>query len=400
MRGTIRKRTYKSGTIKWRVRLMVPVGEKGRKKRISKTFDTKREAEQYRTEINHQIDRGTFFTPSNIALSDFLDRWERDYAESNLSPTTLTRYRQLIETRINPALGHLPISGISIQTIQDFYYEQRTNGKINGKGGLSPNTVRQLHYLLRGAFERAVEWRLLENNPFRRVSPPKKQSQKTSIQYLDTHQVIEFLKTAAEYGTYYPLYHLAVLTGLRRSEILGLRWKDIDFIQRQANIKQALVYGEDREPITKAPKTNGSTRTVALTHEVTRLLKKWKKMQEDKRRNMGSVWENPEYVVTNETGGFIYPSNIIRNFKKMLEGAELPEIRFQDLRHTHATLMLKQGEHPKIVKERLGHDSVSTTLDTYSHVLPNLQEEAAQRLEDTLVEGLKVDPSIKGITEE
>lgn len=394
MRGTIRKRTYESGATKWRVRLLVPVGEEGEKERISKTFDTKREAEQYRTEINHQIDRGTFFKPSTMPLSKFLERWERDYAESNLSPTTLARYRQLIKSRINPKLGHLPISGISIPTIQDFYHDQLENGMIKGEGGLSPNTVRQIHYLLRGAFERAVEWRLVEDNPFQRISPPKQQSNENTVQYLDTDEAVKFLKTAAERGTYYPLYHLAVLMGLRRSEILGLRWEDLDFDTRQANIQQALVYGEGQEPITKPPKTDGSSRTVALTREVIRLLQEWKTTQAEKRMTIGPAWENPDYVVTNNVGGFIGPSNIIRDFKQLLDQADLPDIRFQDLRHTHATLMLKQGEHPKVVSERLGHDSITMTLDTYSHVLPSLQEEAAQRLEDSLIEGLQVEPSI------
>lgn len=174
------------------------------------------------------------------------------------------------------------------------------------------------------------------------------------------------------------------MTGMRRGELLGLRWRDVDLENCQASIRQSYTALHDGSMHLDNTKTKGSERTVALPNSVVVALKKHKASQATHQLKLGSTYKDHDLVFASETDTPINASNLHRHFKSTLETAELPNTRFHDLRHTHATLMLQEGVHPKIVSERLGHSSIQITLDTYSHVLPNLQSEAADKLNKAL----------------
>lgn len=388
MRGSVSKVERKSGT-KWQARVDLPRGPDDERRRQSRTFDTKREAERWLTEINHEINQGGYIEPADTPFRLFLDDWLEDYAKGNVKPSTYDRYSGTIERHLKPALGDTPLKDITPMALQRFYTEKLDGGRLDGQdGGLSPTTVRQFHNLLHKVFETARKWGLVKNNPAKAADPPKRAE--TEMQYLTPDQARAFIEACEEPGQRYgDLFKLAVLTGLRRGELLGLRWQDLDLQNNVASIRQTLVRSTEGNLRFQTPKSSTGERTVALTHRVIHTLQQHRERQQEKREEVGSGWQGEDHdlVFTNAVGAPVDPSNLRRTYDKVLEENDLPMIRFHDLRHTHATLMLRNGEHPKVVSERLGHSRVQITLDRYSHVLPNMQDEAAQDLEDFLYEG-------------
>jgi integrase len=183
----------------------------------------------------------------------------------------------------------------------------------------------------------------------------------------------------------YIAFLLAVTTGLRRGEVLGLRWKDIDVDSKKASIRKNLV-AIDNRPVLQDPKTKGSYRSVTFPAMTIEELKNHQKVQHQEKLLAGEAYQDNDLIVATSIGTPIGPRNLLRSFYRILEKGNLPKMRFHDLRHTHATLMLQQGEHPKIVSERLGHANTRITMDTYSHVLPNMQQEAVDRFEKMLLD--------------
>lgn len=387
MRGSTTKVERKNGH-KWQARVDLPRGPDDQRRQKTRTFDTKTEADRWLNKINHEINQGGFVEPSDTPFRLFAEDFLTDYAANNVKPTTYDRYEWSIEKHFNPAFGDTPLKDLTARAIQRFYTEKLNDGRLDGQdGGLSPTTVRQFHNLLHKIFETARKWGLVKHNPVKATDPPKPET--SEMQYLDPDQTRTFIEACEGTDRYGDLCKMAVLTGLRRGELLGLRWKDVDMQNQVASIRQNLVRRPSGELVFQSPKSSDGERTVALTHRVIHTLQKHRKDQEAKREEVGSAWKGQEHdlVFTNKVGGPVDPSGLRTAFNNLLDAADLPQIRFHDLRHTHATLMLRNGEHPKVVSERLGHSRIQITLDRYSHVLPNMQGEAAQKLEDSLFEG-------------
>ena len=270
--------------------------------------------------------------------------------------------------------------------LQSFYRSKLQSGRKDGKeGGLAPASVKQMHAILHRALKTAVQLKVITNNPANAAEAPEPSARKNEMRFLTIEQVRQLLKHAGETSTYYPIYQLAIFTGLRRGELLALRWSDVNLDNRTASIRQTLTETYDGDLIKQPPKTRSGIRTVALSHEVIKLLRSHRVQQTERRLKLGAARADENLIVTTNVGGYVNPSNLHRHFKKLLKRAQLPQVRFHDLRHTHATLMLQQGEHPKVVSERLGHNNIQITLDTYSHALPNIQKEAADRLDETIL---------------
>ena len=382
VRGSIVKRYKGSYTIVLNLGIDPTNGK--RKQQWLSVKGTKKEAEKRLSELLHQLDTGTFMRPSKTTLAEYLERWLKDYAWPNLSPRTAEGYEHIIRRHLIPALGNMTLTQLKPEHFQRYYSEKLTAGRCDGKGGLSPKTVRHHHVTLHDALQSAVKLGLLSRNPADAVSPPR--AQRSEMHTWDEDDIHRFLDAAKD-TPYYALFYTALYTGMRRSELLALRWQDVDFILSQIYISRSLHHLRDGKIVFRAPKTAKGRRTVALPPSATLLLKEEWERQKLERAMLGIGLSDDDLVFSHLDGKALLPDTVTHAWIKLVRRTGLKSIRLHDARHSHASLMLKQGVHPKIVQERLGHTSIQITLDTYSHVAPGLQEAAAIRFD----EGLKIE---------
>jgi integrase len=263
------------------------------------------------------------------------------------------------------------ITGLTPQQLQRLYAERL-------KAGLSPTTVHHLHAVLHKALDQAVRWNLVSRNVGDLVDPPR--IARHEMATLSPEQARALL-AAADGNRLEALYVLALTTGLREGELLGLKWKNIDFDGSALEVRGSLQRVQAGLVVAE-PKTPKSRRRVGLTSAALTALRRHKVVQAAERLRLGSAWRNSEMVFTDEAGAPIDATKFLRNsFAPLLQAAGLHPMRFHDLRHTAATLLLGRGIHPKIVSEMLGHSQVAITLDLYSHVTPTMQREATAAME-------------------
>jgi len=336
---------------------------------------TRKNAERRLTELLGQVDTGGFVKPVKEMLGTFLERWVRDYAWPNLAPRTCEGYEHIIKQHLIPSLGSIPLSEIKPSQLQAYYAEKLDHGRKDGKGGLSPRTVQHHHVTLHTAIQSAVKWGLLSRNLADAVDRPR--YERKEMHTFDDEGLRAFLKVARE-TIYYAPFYVALFTGLRRSELLALRWDDIDLDMAQVYVTRALHRLRTGEIVYRTPKTAKSRRLVDLPPSAALVLRQHRDQQEALRADLatGPV-QGHDLVFTTLEGGPVLPDTFTHAWIKTARRAGFPHIRLHDARHSHATLLLKQGVHPKVVQERLGHASITTTLDTYSHVLPGMQQSAA-----------------------
>jgi integrase len=322
---------------------------------------------------------GLLVEPARTRLGEYLDQWLEGAAKVRVRPRTLQGYKELLGRYIRPDLGKERLSKLTPLQIQRTYAGMLDNG-------LSAKTVRHAHGVLRAALNQAVKWRLLVVNPALVVELPK--TRKKEMQALSPEQATRFLAHAAN-DRLGALFSLALTTGMRPGEYLGLQWKDIDLKKGAVVVRRTLVPQSDGGWEFAEPKTAQSARTIPLPQSVTCALIEHRKEQAEEKLKAGQKYEDHDLVFAGPKGHAIQLRNLVnRHFKPILKQAKLPgTLRLYDLRHSCATLLLAQGEHPKVVSERLGHASITLTLDTYSHVLPTMQQQAADRLEAVLFGG-------------
>lgn len=378
MKGSIQKRVGKNG-VTWTVVVDLPrdpVTGKRRQKRIS--AKTKKEAERLAAQAIHAIDNGNFADSGKQTVADYLEHWLDTYARGACKPTTYDRYASLIRTHIIPAIGHLKLDKLTPMHLTQLYRQKLDGGRLDGKpGGLSARTVRYIHATLHEALHHAMRWGLVVRNVADVVDPPA--LARKDMQTWDVTQSDAFL-SAAEGSRYYPVFALAILTGLRRGELLALRWQDVDLERGELTVRQTLIDRNGRLEFS-TPKTHRSRRSVALPDSAVALLRQHKARQNQERLTAGEAWAALDLVFATELGKPLHPRNLFRAFRQITKQAGVPVIRFHDLRHSHATLLFAAGTHPKVVSERLGHATISITLDTYSHVLPGMQKDAVTQLD-------------------
>jgi integrase len=340
---------------------------------------TKKEAEKRLAELLHQIDTGTFIQPSKTTLAEYLERWLRDYARPNLFPRTAEGYEHIIRRHLIPALGNMTLTSLKPEHLGRYYSEKFSSGRCNGAGGLSAQTIRHHHTILHKALVTAEEWGLLSRNPADAVRPPH-------VERMEMHTLSEDdmarLLEAARGSSYYALFYTALFTGMRRSELLSLRWQDIDFILSQIYVNRSLHVLKGAQVVFKPPKTAAGRRTVALPPSAILLLKEYKERQELERSSLGTYLTDNDLVFCHFDGKPLLPNTVTHAWIKLVRRIGLKGIRFHDARHTHVSLMFKQGTHLKVIQERLGHSSAQITLDTYGHLIPGMQEAAAKRFDD------------------
>jgi integrase len=310
--------------------------------------------------------------PGKTMLGDFLERWLKDYVRPNLSPRGYERYESIIRVHLLPSMGGLQLTQLRPEHLQRHY-----TSKLNK--GLSPLSVRYHHTVLHKALQTAVKWGLVGRNVADMVDVPR--ARRTEMQTWGEYDITRFLEAAKD-TPYYALFHLALFTGMRRSELLALRWQDVDFMLSQVYVSRGLHHLKDGSYIFTEPKSVKSRRTIALPPSTILLLKDHYEKQKLERAMVGIKLTEGDLVFSTPEGRPFRPNTVSRAWSTVASRAGVKVIRFHDARHTHASLMLKQGIHPKVVQERLGHATIAVTLDTYSHVTPGLQEAAAKRFDD------------------
>jgi integrase len=327
---------------------------------------TKKDAEKRLSELLHQLDTGAFVNPGRTTLAEYLQRWLQEYAKPNLSPRGFERYESLARVHLIPRLGNIPLVQLTSEQLQKHY-------TLKASEGLSPRSIRYHHVVLHKALETAVKWGLLARNVSDGVDVPH--ARQTEMRTWDEYEVTRFLEAARD-TRYYALFHTALFTGMRRSELLALQWRDIDL--HQISVNRSLHQLRDGSYVFTQPKSVKSRRTIALSPSSVLTLSEHKEEQAGIRAMLGLPMRDDDLVFATHDGKPLRPNTVSRAWTALAAHAGLKVIRLHDARHTHASLMLKQGVHPKIVQERLGHSSIQVTLDTYSHVAPGLQEAAAE----------------------
>jgi integrase len=339
----------------------------------------KRDAQRELRAILTAIDGGTYAAPTKMTVAVWLQQW-LDEAQHGVTRKTHERYKEIVTLHLIPALGSMPLAKLQAVHIQHYYGQALASGRRDGKGGLSPTTVRQHDRVLNVALKRARSLKLLATNPVEDTSRPKVASRRMEV--LEPAESAILLDVAR--GTrLFPIVFLTLGTGLRRGEVLGLRWTDLDLDRRIMTVIQALE--QTRAGLSfKAPKTSRSRRTIALSPSLVEALQTHRAQQAAERLALGMGRDPVGLVFTKIDGDPIWPDSLTKTFANLVAKADIPRITFHGLRHTHATDLLRAGVHPKIASERLGHASISITMDTYSHALPGMQEDAAQRIDAAL----------------
>jgi integrase len=322
------------------------------------------------------MDMGTFIEPAVLAVKDYLDKWLKTAARPRLRERTYGSYAELLERYVNPTIGEKRLCDVRPLDIQNLYTDMTERG-------LSPRTVRYTHAVLSSAFKQAIRWHMLIHNPCDAVELPR--IERREMKAFSPEEAESFLKAAKdnEQGL---VFAFALATGMRLEEYLGLKWSDIDLEKGTAVVRRVLIRRKGGSWYFGEPKTSRSRRTVPLPSTLAKLLVAHRSKQAVVRLKAGAAYQNNELVFATGGGTPHNSRNLAqRQFQAILKKAELPlNFRLYDLRHSCATLLLVAGENPKVVSERLGHASVVLTLDTYSHVLPTMQEAASQKLERIL----------------
>lgn len=380
MRGHIRQR----GPNAWE--LSIFVGRDGQGKKAYKWFTVhggRKDAERELRKILRDMDTNSFVDPSKMTVGEYLERWLTDYAAIKVAGTTFQRYESVVRHHLVPDLGAIRLSQLKPLDIQRVYAQWLRGGrKDKREGGLTAQTVHHHHTILKGALRQAVRWQLIGLNPAEAVEPPT--PNRRERQTYTAGQVNAILEAARGDVMYMPIL-LAVTTGMRRGEILALKWSDVDLEKGILSVQRSLEQ-VGTKITAKKTKTKRSMRSIQLLSLTVEELRRHKTTQAKNKLQWGAEYENNGLICTWEDGRLMKPNYMSRLFMELVRKLDLPKITFHDLRHTHATLLLQAGVHPKIVSERLGHSTISQTMDTYSHVLPNMQEEAALKL-DKLLKG-------------
>lgn len=376
MPGHIEKHKLKNGKACWRVVVEKGMGLDNKRKRIYRNVSSKKEAEILLTKLISELTTGSYIEPAKLSLEQYLLDWMSNYVESNLSPTTIDSYSVNIKKHIIPKLGSIKLQELKPLHLQAFYKELLERGRSDGKGGLSATSVQYIHRNLHEALEHAVRLQLVYRNVTDLVNLPR--IKKYTSEVYDAEELQHLLKVAQGTDMEIPIV-LAAALGLRRGEILGLQWQDVDLASGRLSVRNNRVQTTQGN-ITKDPKSAGSVRTIDLPEGVVPIFKRYKALQAENKLKLGSNYHEGNYVYCQPDGRPYAPGYMSKKFTAFLEKHSLKKIRLHDLRHSHATLMLACGVPAKVASERLGHSNIAITMDLYSHVLPSMQKDAAEKI--------------------
>lgn len=371
------KRKYGDGSVferkdgRWEGRLVVGYKENGYAKTKSVTAPTKTECEERLGKLREEVGRRSERIKPDMLFGDWIDFWYQNFSKPKLRPTTQACYEGRIYTHIIPSIGQIPLCKLTQNELQQFYARMKKGGRkkhVEKFGeGLSDRMVRSCHTTCRTALEKAVTEGLIRVNPAVGCKlPPKKAKE---MQVLTPAEIIRFLTQAKEEG-YYEIFLLELTTGMRRGEIIGLKWRDLDLATGELHIARQVIRVKG-ETVVSQPKTKFSIRTVILAPDMIEILAELKK-------HTHGEWMFPSPVKEGEPRN---PSSVYHRFQLILERSHCKKIRFHDLRHTFATMALENGMDIKTLSAMIGHISSETTLNIYSHITDTMQQQAAVRID-------------------
>ena len=378
--------------------------------------------EIFTLEFEQKVKSGKYLDGEKLTFQAFHEIWLRDYAEQNLDATTVATYKRLLKAHILPVIGHLKLSKVQPNHLNKLYYTLLHERKDGKEGGYAPKTIKHIHNIISVIYSTAMKWNVVLDNPCDRVDIPKQTPTRDKIKYFNIEQTERFIALldkdyittcnahdriddtgkayhVAEYSetrklpTQFKLFFLlAVYGGMRRGEILALEWSDLDFMQRSVHITKSTTI-VDGKPLTKGPKTRSSVRVVSVPAFIMELAKEWKIEQLKYRMAIGSQWIGDNHIFIQWNGKQMHPDTPYKTFKRIIkrynetvknESDKLPDIPLHGLRHTSATLLISQNVDVRTVSGRLGHAQTSTTMNIYSHALKEMDEKAADALDQLL----------------
>lgn len=362
MKGYLRKRGDT-----WSFTIDLPRDQLSGKRR-QKTkggFKTKKDAQEALNNFIYELNHETYIENNKVTVGEYLSDWLIK-RKNEIRPTTYQSYENHINFYINPELGNIQLQILQSNQVQkfiDFLLEK-----------YKPTTVQGTIKVLKKALNDAEISGLIKKNPIKHMKLPQNNEQ-SNFRTWSVEESNRFL-IHSKNSRINIAYILAIYTGMRKGEVLGLRWRDVDFNARTISVLQTLNLIKGKLTFGK-PKSKSSQRRISIPDYVIRKLLEHKEIQKQEKEIFSYAYNDHDLVVAAENGQPIWPRNLQRNFNNLILQSNVPKIRFHDLRHTHATIMLLNGEHPKVVSERLGHNRIGITLDTYSHVLPDMQRESA-----------------------
>ena len=351
-----------------------------RRIRYATVRGSKRAAQRELRELLGSVDQGRHVDPGKLTTGAWLGQWLEE-ARHNVSPKTFERYSEIVNKHLVPELGTIQLAKLAPVHIQKYYADALASGRRKrtraGKGGLSAQTVRHHDRVLNVALKRARALRLIATNPVEDVTRPK--VERRELQILDPDEQTKLLAAASTTRLYGPIV-VALATGMRRGEVLALRWSDVDLDGGSLRVVQSLEQ-TDAGLRFKAPKTKRSRRAIALSPSIVEVLQRHKAEQAKERLQLGLGKNERGLVFTRMDGEPVNPDNFSKEFARIVKRAKVRPITFHGLRHAHITALLQAGVHPKVASERAGHSTVGITLDVYSHVIQGMQEDAALRID-------------------
>ena len=349
----------------WSFRIDAGIDERtGKRKQIYRSrFKTKREAIEEMNKLKAEIMNGEYSEPWKTLFKDYIQSWLYDTHKYEVQVSSFEVDETMVRVHLIPFFQSTPLAKIATYDIDRLYAQKLNDGLANA-------TVKKIHNLLSKALQKAVKWGLIKSNPAKDASPPsihKKRKQIWTVEEAKT-----FLEVCEQENGLIP-FLLAIFTGMRRGEILALRWKNIDLEKGVIHVEESLARTKANGLFVKTVKTSHSERDVYLSASLRETLTEYR--QQQKPNELG-------LVVASKAGGYLEPRNLLRKFQSLTKKANVPKIQFHNLRHTHATILMRMGENPKVVSERLGHARVGITLDIYSHTNEEMQKKTADRFDD------------------
>jgi integrase len=374
MKGSVRQRSKGS----YQIRYEAPLDGTGKRKYLSETVrGTKKDAERVLRERLAAIENGGYVAKHKETVAQFMQRWLEGYAATHTRPATFVGYCQRVNLYIIPCLGGIQVQSLTPRHVQDLHRWMLDKG-------LSNQSVVHAHRVLSEALKHGVQWGIIPRNPAEQVSPPRPESK--DLQVWDMAVIKKFL-LAAKDSPFADAFLLLLYSGMRRSELTGLRWEGIDFESKTLRVTGTLKRVTGHSLLAGPPKTASSRRSIALGETAVALLHAIRGKQLALKEDLGDLYQNPQgYVFTDLQGSPIDADRLTREFHRIVKEAGLPPATLHSLRHCHASLLLAEGVNIKAISERLGHSDVRLTLQVYSHLLPGLQASAAEALDRRLAE--------------
>jgi integrase len=334
-------------------------------------YKTKQEAIKKKNEALRELERGELATGPRRKLGDYLEDWIENVHKDNIRVSTYVKYKKLIKY-IVADLGEVWLQKLTPEQVQRFYAKKR-------KDGLSSKTVHEIHGVLHLALKHAVRWNYISRNICDLLDSPRVVTRKGMP--LTLEQAKRLLESIRGHRLEVVLM-MAVVTGMRRGEILALRWSDVDLDRRVLRVLHTVDYIPKYGYVEGEPKTQAGKRTINLPEFFVDMLEQHRVKQSEQRHRAGGVWENRDLVFPDLTGGYLNPGYVLRMFKRILERAGLPHMHFHDLRHSAATILISMGINPKVIQELLGHSDISITLGVYGHLFPSMQQDVVDKWQD------------------